>query len=281
MDLSNENVIHIKKGKVEYLQFRKLLEYSDKISHAYSLGLNMNFRSARANREPLSKEEFENTIKCYEDLCNAINVDYKNVIKPNQAHTDNIKIVDKKIRENELDINLDEYYKTDGLITDKKNLVLSSTNADCILMLFYDPVKNVVANIHSGWRGTLQRISAKAVDKMVKEKGCNPQNIICCICPSIRKCHFEVERDVFELFYNEFSNFENIDEIITKQSNKEKWNIDTVLINKILLQECGLNAQNIIDSGICSVCNKDIVHSYRAEGQSFGLATALICIHDN
>ena len=36
-DLSNENVIHVKKDGVEYLQFRKLLQYEDKISHAFTL----------------------------------------------------------------------------------------------------------------------------------------------------------------------------------------------------------------------------------------------------
>ena len=45
MDLSNRNVIHIKKGDTEFLQFRKLLEYKDVINHAYSLGTKLNFRT--------------------------------------------------------------------------------------------------------------------------------------------------------------------------------------------------------------------------------------------
>ena len=52
MDLSNDNVIHVKKGQVEYLQFRKLLEYKDIVTHAYTLGKNVNFRTAKANKEP-------------------------------------------------------------------------------------------------------------------------------------------------------------------------------------------------------------------------------------
>ena len=56
MDLSNDNVIHVKKGQVEYLQFRKLLEYKDIVTHAYTLGKNVNFRTAKANKEPLEKE---------------------------------------------------------------------------------------------------------------------------------------------------------------------------------------------------------------------------------
>ena len=37
MDFSNENIIHVKDGDVEYIQFKKLLEYKDKLVHAYSL----------------------------------------------------------------------------------------------------------------------------------------------------------------------------------------------------------------------------------------------------
>ena len=59
-DLSNENVIHIVKDGVQYLQFRRLLEYSDILVHAYSLGIDKNFRTARAKTaEPITKEEFK------------------------------------------------------------------------------------------------------------------------------------------------------------------------------------------------------------------------------
>ena len=115
---------------------------------------------------------------------------------------------------------------------------------------------------------------------MKKEFNCMPENIICCICPSIRKCHFEVDKDVKEQFENEFKdiNISNSIEIMDKQPNKEKWNIDTVLINKILLKKEGLIEENIIDSGICSMCNSDIIHSFRVEKENYGLETALICL---
>ena len=54
---------------------------------------------------------------------------------------------------------------------------------------------------------------------MKQDFNCNPQDIICCICPSIRKCHFEVDRDVKEIFKNEFKDLENINEIIETTIN--------------------------------------------------------------
>lgn len=279
-DLSNKNVIHIIKDGVQYLQFRKLLEYDNIITHAYSLGTDLNFRTAKINKEALPQNEYEKAIDSYKKICDSLGTDYKNIVKTNQEHTDNIKIVEAKINTEFMDINLEEYKETDGMMTNKQNLMLSTTNADCILLLLFDPVTKTIANVHSGWKGTLQRISVKTVEKMQKEFNCKPENIICCICPSIRKCHFEVDKDVKEMFETEFEDLqisESID-IMEKQRDKEKWNIDTVLINKIILEQEGLKPENIIDSGICSVCNSDLIHSYRVEKQGYGLNTALISL---
>ena len=287
MDLSNKYVIHVKKNGVEYLQFKKLLEYSDVINHAYTLGKNVDFRTAMPNKQTLSKEKFEKNCNDYKNICEAIEEDYRKVVKCNQEHTKNVKTVDAKINADKPDFNLEEYDFTDGLVTNKSNLILATTNADCILLLFFDPVKKVIANVHSGWKGTLQRISVVAANKMVHEFGCNPEDIICCICPSIRKCHFEVDEDVKLMFENEFKDLVNLgeqssennnllDEIIEYNQENNKWHIDTVLINRTILKNVGLKDENIIDCGICSVCNSQLIHSFRVEKEGYGLETALI-----
>jgi len=274
MDLSNENIIHIKKDNVQYLQFKKLLPYSDIISHGYVIGLDKNFRTAKAGGEKLSKEEFGKAVSSYKTICDELDLNYNDIVKTNQTHSENVEIISKKVSKDEPDFAV--YKETDGLLTDKSELVLSTTNADCILLMFFDPVKKVIANVHSGWKGTLQRISVKTVEKMKNEYGCNPRDIICCVCPSIRKCHFEVDKDVYEMFENEFKDLKQIDEIFEQKN--DKWNIDTILINRVILKEAGLLEENIIDSGICSVCNKDIIHSFRAEGANYGLSTAIISL---
>lgn len=278
MDLSNENVVHIKKNGIEYIQFRKLLEYKDKINHAYTLGTDWDFRTSKLGKHVISDEQYNKNILSYKTLCKELDMDYKKIVKPLQNHTDEVKIVKKHINENEPDFNCEEYLETDGLVTNQKNIILGTTNADCILLLFYDPVKNIIANTHSGWRGSLQRISVKTVQKMVNEFNCNPEDIICCICPSIRKCHFEVDKDVKDMFENEYKDLdkEQLKEIIEEKIPNQKWNIDTVLINKIILKKAGLKEENIIDSKICSVCNSDKIHSYRIEKQGYGLNIALI-----
>ena len=282
-DLSNENVIHVKNKNIEYLQYRKLLEYKNIISHAYTLGLNVGFKVTGANNK-IEDNGYDFVINSYKNICESIGCNYKNVIRANQDHTDKVKIITEKTTK-EPELKLTKEIVEDGLITNKKNIVLSTTNADCILLMFFDPVKKVIANTHSGWKGTVQRISVKTIKKMKEQFGCEPKDIICCISPSIRKCHFEVDEDVKDIFLNEFKNLEgnnfmndivSIEKIIEKNPQKNKWNIDTVLINKILMKEEGLKPENIIDSGICSMCNSDIIHSYRVEKENYKTEAALI-----
>ena len=43
-----------------------------------------------------------------------------------------------------------------------------------------------------------------------------------------------------------------------------------------MLKECGLKEENIIDSGICTVCNNDLLHSYRTEKDKAGRNAAIM-----
>lgn len=269
MDLSNDVVVHVKSNGMEYLQFRRLLEYKDIVTHAYSLGIDKNFRTSTTNNT-----DFNNAVNEYKKLCGELDLNYINLVKTNQTHSDEVKVIQEKVNEDKPDFNLKEYAKTDGLVTNKSNLILASTNADCILFLLFDPVKKVISNVHSGWRGTLQRIVTNAIRKMCDNFGSNVEDIIVCICPSIRKCHFEVDAEVKDLFKNEFKDID-LSEIIEIKEN-EKWNIDTVEINKAILQNMGIKPENIVDSGICSVCNSSLVHSFRKEGKEYKLSTAII-----
>ena len=285
MKLSNENIIHTKNDEVEYIQFRKLLEYSDIITHAFSIGKDVNFRSVRTikndEKEICNREKM---LKDYTKLCENLGLQMRNVVKPMQSNLDKVQIVTGKVLKNEPDIYVEKYLKTDGLITQKDNIVLSTTSADCILMMFFDPETKTIANIHSGWKGTYRKIAVKTVEKMKKELGVKPGNLICCMCPSIRKCHFEVREDVMELFEEKFERSIDLSKIIEKQksefnsSTEEKWNIDTIELNRIMLIKEGLRPDNIVDSKICTVCNSDKLHSYRVEKENFGLETAIISL---
>lgn len=272
INLSNDNIIHKVGKEVEYLQFRRLLEYPELV-HAYTLKAN-DFDIAGNDT---IEEKKENVINNYIKLANELKFSYNHIIRPYQTHTDIVKCVTNSV--SSISIFPIEYENVDGLITNKSEVVFSLSYADCIPLFFYEPIKKVIGNIHSGWKGTLNKIGQKAVLKMIQEYDCNPKDIICCIGPSIRKCHFEVKEDVYEMFYEKFLYTGKIDSIIHKKKDiEDKYYIDTVLINKIILEEVGLKEKNIIDSGLCTVCNARFMHSYRKVGEHAGRNTAIIGI---
>lgn len=265
----NENMIYVKKGEVQYLQFKKLLPYEDIVKHAFAVK-ELGYRTMNANTEV--------AIQNYHKLCDALNLDYKNVVKPLQVHSGEVKVVTEKFAKEEPDINLIQYKETDGVVTNQKNRILSTTSADCVLILFFDPVKKVIGNVHAGWRGTFKKIAGIGVQKMIEAYGCNPKDILCFLCPSIHSCHFEVQKDVKEVCEKVLGHTGKLEQIIEEKIAGEKWTINLVEANKVILQELGILQENIVDSGVCSVCHSDIIHSCRADSKEFNLNTAIISL---
>ena len=262
-DLSNENIVHVKNGDIEYLQFRKLLQYNNKISHCYTL---------RGNNNDY-KEIFEDNYKL---LYRNLDLDFNKIKRiEHQIHSDKVEIVD----------DIDKTYTDiDGLLTNIKGVSLSLRFADCTPIYLYDPKKNIIGNIHSGWRGTTQKIAQKGALKMIKQYGCKKEDIICCIGPAIGKCHFEVSKDVKDIFEETFSYLIKCEDFIFKGKIKEgeqKYFIDTNIINRKLLEEIGIKKENIIESNICTVCNKEYMHSYRADKENSGRNTAIIGLKES
>lgn len=265
-DLTNDIIVHKNINGTEFIQFRRLLEFPN-LKHCYTLrknGINVQVKGG-------DKTEL---LESYKKVLDSLNKDktftISKIVKPHQTHTDKVEVVNSTS---------DTFENVDGVITNKENILLCTLSADCTSLFFYDDEKKVIGDVHSGWRGTLQKIGKKAVEKMISEYDCKPENIICCISPCIKKCHFEVEEDVMQMFKNEFDYTGRIDEIIEKgkvADGIQKYNIDTTLINKIILAEVGLQESNIIDSNICTVCDSDLFHSFRADGDASGRNGAFI-----
>lgn len=213
----------------------------------------------------------EDRIKQYKEIEEKINYSFKKIVGTKQTHSNNVKVIDNN------NINT-TFENVDGLITNLKNVALVTYVADCQSILIYDTKNKVIGNVHSGWKGTLTRISTNAVNTMINEFNSNPEDIKIYISPSIHKCHFEVGEELKDEFIKEFSDI-NIEDYITKGDYKEeqKYYIDTVEINKKVLMNLGIKEENISSSDICSVCN-DYIHSYRKDKPNDGRNVTLICM---
>lgn len=271
--LENEVVRHVVTESVEYLQFKRLLAYPE-IKHAYILKANdLNFRVGKGlHRIEAVKQNLKT-------VAEAIEIPYESIVRPDFDHTNHVDCVEMLTEGERPELKGERFPQTDGLVTEKSGITLLSTNADCNLLLCYDPVQKVIANVHAGWRGTFGKIAQNAIQKMKQTFGCDPSNILVCFCPSIRRCCFGVEEDVASLCREIFAATGRLEEILTKgevKMGKQKYYVDTILINRILLEQEGVLPENIEDCGICSLCHSDLVHSRRAEGEFFGLGCALI-----
>lgn len=251
-------------GEVRVLKFNKLKEFEDKVELVFTFNTYGNgFKF---------EDDFDVRKTKFIKVSKYLNINSLDIVLPKQTHTDCLKCIKNVSKTNLIDV--------DGLITDIKNIPLATTFADCTPLFFYDPIQNVIANVHSGWVGTTKKIGLKAVQTLINVYDCKPKNILCFIGPCIRKDHFLVNDDcknIFEEVFKDFINKYNIIEFTDKFNEKgRQYSIDTTLINKILLKDIGILEENIFDSELCTMCNSDKFHSRRAEGINYEANTGIM-----
>jgi len=184
-----------------------------------------------------------------ERFLNKLGLSEKNVIGIKSVNGDNIEIVTKEDSGNFI-------HNTDGLITNDKNVYLSITIADCLPIVIFEPQKEIISLIHSGWKGLEKRIAKKAVEKMEENFGINSKDLLVGIGPGIGVCHFEVKEDFTE-------KFKSYPEAIIKKDGKSY--VDLKLIAKRQLEEAGIKPESIGVSSVCTYCQSDTYFSYRKD----------------
>lgn len=222
-------------------------------------------KSVDINYSKQNRDDIRNILQSMSDY------QFKKIISPRQTHTNNVVVIDEENIDSELQ-------DVDGVITRLKGVALTIATADCQSIILYDKKNEVIGNIHSGWKGTLNKILGNAIKLMIEEYFSNVEDIIVCIGPSILECCFEVDKDVVDMFLN---NFNDIDEFIKLgdiKEDKQKYYIDTIGINKKELINLGVLEGNIYLSNICTKCSSDDYYSYRVHGQDSGRNVTLVCM---
>ncbi len=142
--------------------------------------------------------------------------------------------------------------------------------ADCTPVLLFDPVKNVAAAVHAGWRGTANGIARKAVEKMAREFGSNPADIGAAIGPCISQCCFETDIDVPQAMLRAFGDEANA--FIEKRG--EKYFVDNKGLNKLWLTRAGVTKIDV--SQACTMCQPERFWSHRVTKGYRGSHTGII-----
>ena len=156
----------------------------------------------------------------------------------------------------------------DGLMTDAAGVTLMIFSADCIPILFFDPVRRVVAAAHAGWRGTALRIAAETVERMGQVYGTKPEDVRAAIGPGISACCFHTDADVPEAM-------SWADEHV-KTIGPERFTVDLKVANRQVLMETGVPVAQVEVSEHCTMCRGDLFWSHRRDGGERGSMAAVI-----
>jgi len=150
----------------------------------------------------------------------------------------------------------------DGLITDIPDVLLTAFGGDCPPIYIADPVRRAVGLVHAGWKGTLGKIPANAIERMAAQFGSDPRNLYTAIGPGICADCYEMGDEVYEQFSKEWGRAD-ADRILRRYPDG-KYHLDLREANRLTLLEMGVSENHISVSNVCTMCNVDIFYSYRA-----------------
>lgn len=148
----------------------------------------------------------------------------------------------------------------DALITAVPGVCLCALAADCSQVLLVDPQQRVIATVHAGWRGTVNKLVCRVIEKMQAEFGSKPAEILAGIGPCISGKNYEVGEEVATLFEQQFGKNERI---ILRKKEYTKAHVDIPAALHFSMLGMGIKSQNIEESGICTFDQADVFYSAR------------------
>ena len=211
----------------------------------------------------------ENIMENYRIAAAALGQVPEHILRTTQKHTDCICVVDRT----------QEFASVgdgvDALITAAPGVVLTGFYADCQLVMLYDHRKQVCAVVHAGWRGIVNGIVAKTIQRMTEVFDCNPVDMTAAVGPSICRSCFECDEDVPQLLREAYGDMVN--DYMYLQG--EKWHVDLKNVTYMLLLRSGVQSFNI---DMCSKCTKcDLERqfwSHRRDGEDRGVQAGMITL---
>ncbi len=279
---------------VEYLTFPNLDE-TGVVQHLFSTRIggvsegiysSMNLSFTREDNPGHVEEN-------YRRIASIFGVDVQRFVCSDQTHTTNIRVITEEDCGKGI-TRARDYNNIDGLITNVPNIVLTTLYADCVPLYFVDPIQKVAGLAHSGWKGTVNKIGAKMIEKMKHQFGCETKNIQVAIGPSICQDCYEVSEDVAIRFEEIFAEQDSLlKEIAQSRVYKEnpqvvipgsqigKYQLDLWLANLLVLRQVNIPLDNISITDICTCENSEYLFSHRASHGKRGNLGAFLMLRES
>ncbi len=265
--LKSENCTIKNKNGVMYISF-PLFENAGGVKHCFStrIGGVSTGQYAQMNLSYTNGDDEKCVDENFKRICDCIGVSPRSVVKTHQTHTVNFKKITSVTEKTESDI--------DGIITNVRGITLCASFADCVPLLFYCPNKNVIAAVHSGWRGTVGEIGRLAVEKLCADYGCRADEILTVVGPAICKDCYEVDNTVID----KVKAMPYVTDTAYYEKDNGKYQLDLKEVCRQTLKYAGITDEHLLVSDICTCCNSDYLHSHRATGGKRGNLCALIAL---
>ena len=154
----------------------------------------------------------------------------------------------------------------DAIVTDRPGIMIGILVADCFPVLLHDPVRQVAAAVHVGWRGAAAGILGRTVTAMHSLFGCEPDGLLAAIGPGIGAHRYEVDRPVREAFRAGSGHWETI----AREVGLGKWLLDLRRSCELQLQQAGLAAARVTAAAECTCCHRELFFSYRRDNGQTG-----------
>ncbi|ABO49245.1 protein of unknown function DUF152 [Desulforamulus reducens MI-1] len=265
----------VQKGCCQFIQFNSFAQ-CHRIIHGFTT------RQGGVSKEPfddlnmaLHVEDNPAHVRANRKIaCQALGIDSEQLVAAIQVHGKRVEVVGPEHRGRgalQYDTALPD---ADALITNSPGVPLSSYYADCVPILFYDPVKICVGLTHAGWRGTVQRIAAETVKRMSEVFGSIPGDILVGVGPSIGACCYQVDEPVQQRVASQFKQWQEL----LKPVGVGHWQLDLWETNRQVLLEVGVKPEHIVVAGLCTACHNDMFFSHRADKGKTGRMASLIMI---
>ena len=215
------------------------------------------------NCTPYTGDEPSVVLTNQELLCRLVGVTAERLIIPYQTHSCNVMIIDESFMQLSSDARQATLQEKDAIITSIPNVCLCVSTADCVPVLLYDSVREVVAAVHAGWRGTVGRIVAHTLQVMREQYGTQAADVHAIIGPCISLKAFEVGIEVYDAF--EQAGFD-MSQIVHWHPEKGKYHINLPAANRLQLLAEEVPLAQIHDSAICTYTQHEDFFSARRLG---------------
>ena len=191
-----------------------------------------------------SYDSYENINKNLKNIARYYDLSKENIITLHQTHSNrSIILKDNPTKKKHL---------YDGIVTNKKNLILSILTADCAPILFYDSKNIVVGACHAGWKGALSGIIENTLKNMIF-LGSKTDNIQCAIGPCIGHKSYYVRKDFYKMFT--LKNKKNAQFFVQVSSDHYLFSLKDFIINKLKLLKitdiCAINIDTFAEEALC------------------------------